>query len=121
MAGDQMSLVNTPIDFGAQNHATEKVREFGASLLLESKLCANRDRSGIVLAKHIDEAFETIQTGRSRPKRELLMVLGGAFFGAFVQGFVTELAESPLRPLLITVYTVLGFVGMFLILWDLRR
>lgn len=122
MPGQQTNIVNTPITADAQKRVVERVHEFGASLLLEAKLCSTVDRSGLVLPKHIDEALDRLNTKKqTNPRRELRIVFGGAFFGAFVQGFITEVAAQRINPVVVAVYTMLGLVGLFLVLWDLRR
>jgi hypothetical protein len=122
VAAGQIDIVNVPVTPEAQNASAERVHEFGASLLLEAKLCATTDRSGLVLQKHIYEALEKLQVKRQvSPVRELRMAFGGAFFGAFVQGFITELGAKEPNEVLIAIYTILGLFGMFIVLWDLRR
>lgn len=95
--------------------------EFSESILLEAKLCAVLDGSELVLPKHVHEAAGSVKGERSeiKKRRELRVALGGALLGAFIQGFITELGKG--NQVLVVVYTVLGLLGMFLVLVDFRR
>jgi hypothetical protein len=45
--------------------------------------------------------------------------MGSALVGAFIQGFITELSAG--RKLTTAIYTVMGFIGMLMVFWALRR
>lgn len=116
----QIDILNTPVRSEARDLAHDRVRQFAASLLLEAKVCATIDSSGLVLPKHVQEATEKVYSKyRVSSMRELRLAFGGALFGAFIQGFITELADK--NQTMVVVYTVLGLFGMFLVLWDLKK
>lgn len=120
MPGWLSEAVNLKVHDEAKMLAREHIRRFATSLMLEAKSVAYRMNAGIVLRHHMDEAHDAIyrQRKRSRPK-ELVMVMGGAFFGASVQGFVTQLVAG--TPVAGVVYTGVGFLGLLLLLWGLRE
>jgi hypothetical protein len=98
------------------------VNEFATSLLLQAKMIAYQRRADVVLTTHVDEARNVILSEHTRSRsRELKIAVGGALFGAFIQGFINELSLPSLRPLWIAIYTLAGFVGIFLIFWGLGR
>jgi hypothetical protein len=118
MPRNRAAITNIAVQPDAQELAAERVQEFGAAMLLEAKLCATIDNSGLVLKKHVDEAAEKLQP-KHGANSTIRVAIGGALFGAFIQGFITELAAN--NQILVVVYTLLGLLGMFLVLWDLRR
>ena len=109
-----------PLHPQAQEFARELINDFAGSLILQAKLIAFRGRAEVVLRNDVQEALNAMT--QERPQtwgRQLLMVLGGALVGAFIQGFVTALNQA--NTALIAVFTALGFVGMLLVFWGLRR
>jgi len=120
MADKQTDIVNLELHPQAQTRARERINEFGTSMLLQAKLIAYKTKADLVLSRHIDEAVNTMYTEHKQSwTKELLIIVGGALFGAFIQGFVTELSTG--NKLLIAIYTLLGFVGMLLVFVGLRR
>jgi len=90
--------------------------------LLESKALAARQRAEEVLTIHVDQALEEINRERTQSGgRQLLTLIGGALFGAFIPGFVTELTAAKPHVVPIAIYTGLGLVGMLLVFMGLRR
>ena len=69
---------------------------------------------------HVEAAIKVLglQRRRSWPK-DIAVLLGSALFGAFVQGFITELAAN--QAYLMAAYAGLGLVGLLVALWGLRR
>jgi hypothetical protein len=88
------------------------------SLKLQSQIIAHKNKAEIVLSKHVEEAFKKLNLRNTVWFRELTIIIGSALFGAFVQGFVSELSSG--NTFLIAVYTILGFSGMFLVVWAIR-
>ena len=71
----------------AQNHT--------AVILLHAKIIAFRSNSIEVLPSHVDEAIEVVNNSRKRRwSKDLVITVGGAFFGTFVQGLITELSNN---------------------------
>ena len=82
--------------------------------MLQAKTLAYEEQDDVVLSNHIEEALDIIKREQKQKwVKELVSVLGGALFGAFVQGFITELSTG--NTLLIVIYTILGFIGMLLV------
>ena len=52
--------------------------------------------------------------------RELAGILGAAFFGAFVQGIVTELTKDSIDATPVSIYLSMGFVGMAAVFLSVR-
>jgi len=116
----QLEAIEIDLHPEAEKRAKQYVMDFATSLLLQAKLIAFRTKADMVLSNYIDEALDSINRDKNRTwSRELLIILGSAFVGAFIQGFVSELATG--NALLIATYTVLGFVGMFMVFLGLRR
>ena len=104
----------------AKERAREHIRDFAVSLIMQAKILAYSQKANVVLSNHIDEALELLSARKRESwSRQISIVVGGAFFGAFVQGFVSELSAG--HAPLVAAYTALGFIGMVLVFWGLRR
>ena len=120
MANSQMEAVEKDLHPEAEKRAKQYVNDFATSLLLQAKIIAFRTKADVVLSNHVDEALDSINRDKKQTwSRELLIILGSAFVGAFIQGFISELSSG--NSLLIATYTVLGFVGMFMVFLGLRK
>jgi hypothetical protein len=120
MANRQIEAIRKELHPQAERLAKDYINDFATSLILQAKTLAHNRRADVVLSNHIEEALDTMYSERKQPwSKELMMVLGGAFFGAFIQGFITALSAGD--ALLISVYTILGFLGMFLVFVGLRK
>ncbi|MBN8581882.1 MAG: hypothetical protein J0L96_14530 [Anaerolineae bacterium] len=120
MENGQLRAVEMEMHENAPKKARQHINQFSTSLILQAKIIAYRTKADIVLAQHIDEALDTINSEKKQSwSRELLIILGGTFTGAFIQGFVSELSSG--NTLLVAIYTILGFVGMFMVFLGLRR
>jgi hypothetical protein len=120
MKQSSLEVLNKELHPHAERVAREYVDEFAASLLLQAKMLAYHERADLVLTNHVEEALDAINRQRKkRWTRELMIVIGGALFGAFIPGFLTELSSG--HQLLLAVYTTLGFLGMLLVFIGLRR
>jgi hypothetical protein len=120
MASDQIDAMDRELHPQAEKLAKQYIKDFSISLLLQAKLIAYRAKADIVLRNHIDEAIETINKNKRQSwSHELSIILGGAFLGAFIQGFLAELSSG--NAILIAIYTLIGFIGMFMVFWGLRR
>ncbi len=92
---------------------------FAYSLQVQSQLIADKNKAEIVLSSHVEEALKKLRPSGSKFwPRELVMLIGSAFFGAFVPGFVNELSNG--NTVLIAIYTILGFTGMLMVTWAIR-
>ena len=118
MKDSSLEVLNKEFHARAEELAKEYVDEFAATLLLQSKLLAGQDE--IVLAKHVEEAREIINRERRKAwLGQLLIVLGSTLFGAFIPGFINGVSSG--SRLIIVIYTLIGFCGMFLLFLGLRR
>jgi hypothetical protein len=97
-------ILNKELHPHAEEVATHYVDEYSTSLLLQAKLLAFRENADLVLSNHVEAARERMQReGRKPFTLELFIVIGGALFGAFVPGFVSELNSG--HKLLLVIYT----------------
>lgn len=111
-------------DYSLHPQAAEKARElatnYAASLVLQGQILASQQRANQIQSVHIEQARDLIAEGQRRGwKREMSLVLGSAFVGAFFQGFITELSAG--HKALIAAYVGLGFAGMLLVFSGLKR
>lgn len=120
MPSAQREAINQDLHPHAKALIRELVSEFATSLVLRSKLVSYGRQADLVLTNHVREANEAL---RSEPRKswraQLMIVIGGALFGAFIPGFIGELGSE--SPTVLSVFTIIGFVGMFLVFLGLRR
>lgn len=120
MPNSQTEAIKIELHPQAANLARELVNDFSISLLLQAKTMAFQQKADMVMSSHINEAREILQSEQKRNwSREIFMILGSAFLGAFIQGFTTELSSG--NTFLIATYTVMGFIGMLMVFWGLRK
>ena len=120
MPNQQLELVERPLHQNAVELVRESVDVYAASLLVQAKTLAYQRGDDEVLSTHINEALEIIQSRRRRKRwRDFMLAVGGALFGAFVSGFVTELSTGHSK-LLLAVYVLMGVFGMILIFAGLQ-
>jgi hypothetical protein len=120
MPNSQINAIDTELHPQAEKAIKQFVSDFATSLILQAKLIAYRSKADLVLSTHVDEALDTVNRNRKQTwSRELLIILGSALLGAFVQGFISELSSG--NSWLIATYVALGFIGMFLVFLGLRR
>jgi hypothetical protein len=118
------SRLSAVVDIELHSQATHKARQyvndFAVTLLMQAKTLAFARRSDRVTPTHVDEAVKLLNLKRQRSwPRDIAVVFGSALFGAFVQGFASEVAAG--QAYLTAAYAGLGFVGLILALWGLRR
>ncbi len=120
----QEEVVRIPLDQRAEERIREYVDDFTTTLILGAKLAAHKQTDYVVVERHVNEGYEAINRERSTSwLNQILVVVGGAFVGAFVPGFVTEVTAGPTNmhvPFLVG-YTIMGFVGIILAFAGLRR
>jgi len=120
MSDKLLELVDRPLHSHAVEVARESVDDYAASLVVLAKTLAFQRGDDEVLSTHVYEALNTLQNRKNRTRwKDFLLAIGGALFGAFVSGFVTELSTGHSNVLL-TVYVVLGLIGMFAIFAGLQ-
>jgi hypothetical protein len=120
MANSQTEAISKELHAQAANLAREYVNDFSISLLLQAKTIAYQQKADMVMSSHVAEAREILQSEQKKSwSREILMILGSALLGAFIQGFTTELSGG--NTFLIAIYTIMGFLGMLMIFWGLRK
>jgi hypothetical protein len=115
-----MSEIDLELDSQAMQKARTYISEFAVVLIMQAKTLAYSRGTERVLARHVDEALEVLnKKGQRSWRRDFAIIIGGAFFGAFLQGFATALSSS--NALLMASYTLVGFLGIFIAFWGLRR
>jgi len=109
-------VVNKEFHPQAKDHAQELINNFATSLIFQAKLLAFRRGAEIVLSRDVDEALNFISQERTQNwRKKLVIAIGGAMLGAFLEGFVGAL--SPVNVTQIVLYVIMGFTGMFLVFW----
>jgi F0F1-type ATP synthase delta subunit len=94
--------------------------DYGTSLVNLAKILATQQRVDQVQRVYIEQASDVLKKTYQKDRaRDLLLTVGGALLGAFLQGFIEALAEN--KRLLIVVYVIAGFLGMGLVFWALRQ
>jgi uncharacterized membrane protein YeaQ/YmgE (transglycosylase-associated protein family) len=112
-------IAKVEVHTAAKQYFDEVVDQYSTTLLYQAKLLAYQRKDDAVLRNHVDEAQEIVEQQRKQNRgRELQIVVGSSLFGAFVPGFVTELNNG--NSGLLVIWTLTGFVGLFLVLWALR-
>jgi hypothetical protein len=120
MTQHQLDAMKIDLHPQATELIRKTVRQYSVSLLLASKLTAYRLRADLVLSNHVEQALQAISFQKEGSwYKQVGIIVGSALFGAFVQGFVNEVSSG--NVLLIVTYTILGFIGMFLVFVGLRR
>jgi hypothetical protein len=100
--------------------ARENVDDYALSLVILAKTLAFQRGDDEVLSTHVYEAIDIIQNRKRRKRwKDSMLAIGGALFGAFVSGFITELSTGHSKVLL-SVYVILGLLGMILVFAGLQ-
>jgi hypothetical protein len=107
----------------AQQQAEDYVNDFADSLLLQSKALALAQKANVVLSTHVDSARQIILSReQSRGRwREILIIVGSALIGTFLQGFPNEMATDPVRKRMIIFNVCMGVLGALLLAWGLAK
>ena len=121
MVSRQLGVIEKYLHPNAARLAREQVNEFASSLLLLAKSLAYQRGDDEVLSTHIQEALNIIRSRRKeRHRKELLIASGGALFGFFVSGFVTELLSGHSKVVL-AFYVLAGILGLTLVFSGLQE
>ncbi len=114
------AAVDIELHSQAAQRARQTINEFAVALIMQAKTLAYSRRASQVLPEHIDEAIKVLKLKRQRSwTRDGAVILGSALFGAFVQGFISEVASG--QAYLVALYAGLGLIGLLVALWGLRR
>lgn len=107
----------------AEQRAIEFVDDFADSLLLQSQALALTQKANVVLSTHVDDARKIIISREQNRGhfREILLILGSAMMGTFLQGFPSEMATDPVRKHMLVFNVCMGIVGASLLFWGLAR
>jgi heme A synthase len=120
MSQKQDEVVGKSLHAAAEKLFRELVETYAADLLLQSKLLAFRRGHDEVQSTDVNEAQEVIQQrGQRSRSREFQIIIGSTFIGAFIPGFINELSTA--NTLLLVLYVLMGFVGIFMVVWALRQ
>jgi hypothetical protein len=121
MPDSQGRVADKPLHPQAGDLIRQYATDFAESLILQSKILAQQRKHDMVLRSHVEEARTILSTRQQQWRDQIVIILGSAFFGAFVQGFTDQwFGETP-NMSLILAYTLLGFAGVFAIFYGLRR
>jgi hypothetical protein len=116
----QIDAINIEVHSEATELARNYIIDFATALLLEAKNIAFNKRASIVLDIDVEEALSRVTKKRKDSwAQETGLIIGSSLFGAFVQGFVSEVSAG--NTLLIVTYTLMGFIGLGIVFWSLRR
>jgi hypothetical protein len=112
-------VINKDFHPQAKELIIQFVEHFATTLILQAKTLAfNRDAE-LILKNDVQDALDSITREQKQIyRKQFVIVIGGALFGAFVQGFVTSLSDN--NTILLAIYTVMGFVGMLFLFIGLR-
>lgn len=95
-------------------------RKFENSLRLQAQIVASQSKADLVMSSHVEEALEKVKSASKRNwSKEIGIIVGSAMFGAFLQGFITELYTG--NALLIAIYTSIGILGMLIVFWAVQK
>jgi len=120
MKSSQVDAIKKDLHPQAASLSREIINKYAISLLLQAKMIAYQQRADLVMSSHVNEAHEILQSEHKKNwSREILMILGSSLLGAFVQGFTTELSAG--NTTLIAVYTIMGFIGILMVFWGVRK
>jgi hypothetical protein len=120
MAGNQQAVVNTRLHNNARDLIKNTVNKFAVSLILESKIVAHEEGADEVQSNHVVRASVRInESGKKSKWSQIIAAVGGTLLGAFIQGFMSELSLTSLRPEWIAAYVLAGFVGILLMFWGI--
>ncbi len=121
MTNLQTRVTNIDLHPQADQTARDLIANYAEALLLQSKTLAVLQGVDEVQSIHVRSAQDILfSQGPKRGRaKELVTIFGAALFGAFLQGFVTELAAG--RALWIAVYVAMGVLGMLLVFLALRK
>ena len=98
----------------------EQSDEYKASLVLEARVIAHRYGADMVLTNHVKEALFQFRAPRRKSSvDEFLILVGGAFLGAFLEEIITQFLSGNIS--LTSVYALGGFIGLFTVLWVTRK
>jgi len=120
MADKQNEIINQALHPNAENLAKKEINDFAVNLLLRSKIIAHQQKGDLVMTNHVKEALEEIRKSPNRSRlKEIIVLVGGSLFGAFIQGFITELSNG--NTVLVIVYVLMGFIGIVAALMAILR
>lgn len=117
------SAMNLDLHPQAEAQLTKFTEEYASALLLQSRALAASERANVVLSTHVEDAKDLV-ISREKTKgkgREILIVMGSAMIGTFLQGFPTEMANDPIRKSMIIFNVIVGVLGMLLLVWGLAK
>ena len=122
MANKLSEAIKKELHPDAKELIHQHISNFATSLILEAKVRAFQKNAEVVLSNDVLEAIDVINRKRTQNwGKQLNIVIGSAFIGAFVPGFATEFSSNELDAMMILLYTVFGFFGLFLVFRGLNQ
>lgn len=115
-------ILGRPLHENAEVLVREVVDDFTNSLLLQAKTLAFFRDDDVVTSGHIRHSLEILRTRVQRSwVRDVSVLIGGAFFGTFLQGFIPEMQKADKDSNVIVVYVALAIFGTVLSFYGLNR
>ena len=119
---DNLEKPKKQVNRQAEEALKQYVQNYAGAILHHAKVIAYRSNSVQVQSSHVEEAIEIINRSKKQLwSKDMLLTVGGAFFGTFVQGFVTEFSTKDVNASAVVIYVILGFLGSFLVFWGTLR
>jgi hypothetical protein len=121
MASQRIDITTLELHESARELATEYIENFTNRLILQAQILAGKNGDNIVINTHVMAALDIIDKyGETRNHfNDICLALGGSLFGVFISGFISSLSTGD--KVLIVIYMLMGFIGMILIMWNIRK
>jgi len=108
--------LNKELHLESKKQIKNYILNFAISLVTQSKILAFRKQHEVVLKNDVKDAFDIIKIKSREKHKQYYLILGSAFIGAFLPGISTELfGGNNLDRYMITIYILVGFLGLILI------
>ena len=115
----ESQLVASEILEKAEDRLIEATDEFGALVLMQAKILAQKQGHSVITEKHIEDARTLILSGAVTDKKreEIAKIFGAAIFGIAAPGFIYSLGS----PFFAAFYAILGLVGALFVVWGVMH
>lgn len=118
----QKDPVDTELLPQALSFVQQCVDDFERTLVMQAQTLARRRGEDVATRKDVADALSYVKEHEANTwGRRLATIVGSSLLGIFGGGFIRELSTGSSSMLLITLYVLCGFLGMFLVFWGLRR
>lgn len=119
MNTQENEITNKILDQEAGIIISTHARQYAALLDYQARIEAHKRGDNRVLRSHVEEAVKILRRKQERRwSKELFIIIGSTFIGAFIPGFINELALN--NDLFVVIYTILGFIGIAMVFFGLQ-